>query len=76
MFSSMVFIITGVVQAFRALVFARAGDNAKAISEVERPLTNRFAVDYAAVSSQARFALNVSMICFDFSSLAHWNVQC
>ena len=49
-------IITGVVQAFRALVFARAGENAKAISEVERPLTTRFAVDYAAVSSQARLA--------------------
>jgi hypothetical protein len=49
-------IITGVVQAFRALVFARTGENAKAISEVERLLTTRFAVDSAAVSSQARLA--------------------
>lgn len=36
-----------VVQAFQALVFARTGETDKAVSEVERLLTTRFAVDYA-----------------------------
>jgi hypothetical protein len=34
------------VQAFQALVLARTGETDKAISEVERLLTTRFAMDY------------------------------
>jgi tetratricopeptide (TPR) repeat protein len=36
-----------VVEAFRALVFARTGETDKAVSEIERLLTTPFAVDYA-----------------------------
>jgi tetratricopeptide (TPR) repeat protein len=36
-----------VVQDFQALVFARIGENDKAISSIERLLTTPFAVDYA-----------------------------
>jgi hypothetical protein len=37
----------GAVQAFQALIFARAGDIDRALSEIECLLTTPFAVDYA-----------------------------
>jgi hypothetical protein len=75
MFSWMIS-ITGVVQAFRAW-FSRAP------VKTPKPFPNwnaclRLGLQLITLLLAPRRAsrLNVPMICFDFSSLGHWNVQC